>query len=705
MLARSGVKLLDFGLAHLVEEARGDEESTALRLSGAGMVAGTLPYMSPEQLTGAKVDARSDIWALGVVLYEMLAGRRPFEGGSTATLMVAILQHEPPSLTSLEPLAPPALEHVVGRCLAKDPQARWQTARDVATELGWVSDGRTAAPAPALTPETTARRRTRWRTWALRAAAVLALAASVTGAWWWLTRTARPVLDPKRIAVSAFENRTGDASLDPIGRTTADHIGEGLARLPGVQVVPAQAGAGLVVSGTYSLDGGDLRIQPRLTDATTGRFQALAPAVGPRSTPTAAVEAARQRVMGAVAVRLDPFWLGGRDPDPPTYDAYQEFLTAWELGAEPIPHLRRALELDPGFVAAELALVAWSANYGDYPEASRRLAVLEGQRATLSPVQRLHVDNLRARLSGRLGDAYAAAREERKLLPENTLAAFHFAGSAVDANRLREAVEALTAPLDWTRFHARAGQASGGYFWNLSTTLHRLGEHERELLEIRRGQRLHPDILWLHNQEAYALAALGRLEETERVVAERTALASAGQRGNLFLFVGLELRAHGHREASARLLARSREALESCPPEEAKTQGIRGMLALLLRLEGRLDEAQRIYGRLARETPVDSAWLWATEQGVTAAARGDRATALRVSGELGRLDRPFLLGRHTFQRARIAAQLGDKDDAVALLGVAIAQGYFSQDQNWIHLEPSLEGLRGYPPFEELMKPQ
>jgi TolB-like protein/tetratricopeptide (TPR) repeat protein len=555
----------------------------------------------------------------------------------------------------------------------------------------------------------------------------------VAGVWSWRGRAAKPSLDAMRVAVAIFENRTGDASLDTLGKTVADHISDGLTRIQGLQVAPgptaltdpagvrapdeppstrdpvstlaAETGAGLVVSGTYSLEGGALRIQPRLTDATSGQFQALPPAVGPRTTPMTALEAARQRVMGAVAVRLDPFWLGGREPNPPTYEAYQEFLTAWELGAQPIPHLRRALELDPGFSSAEMSLIGWLLNSQDYPEASRRLGILEGRRTTLSPTQRLWVDAMRAMLSGRNGDAYVAAREARKLLPEDALAAFRFAGSAVDANRLREAVEALTAPLDWTRFHARAGHASGGYFWILTTTLHRLGEHERELLEIRRGQVLHPDVSWLLGQETYALAALGRLGEMERGIAARASLASAGQRGHLLLFVGLELRAHGHRDASAKTLARSLEALQSCPPAEAETQGTRGMRALLLQLAGRADEAQPILDQLARETPPDRAWIWAGDRGVCAALRGDRGQALRISDELGRLQLPFLLGRNTFARARIAAQLGEKEMAADLLRAAFAQGYTSQDQNWIHLEPSLTGLRGYPPFAELMKPQ
>jgi serine/threonine-protein kinase len=128
MLTRSGVKLLDFGLARLREEDKGGAESTVSHSTEAGTVVGTVPYMSPEQLQGKAVDARSDIWALGVVLYEMLSGRRAFGGATAPSIMAAILEREPEPLGRLDPLMPAALEHVVRRCLAKDPEARWQSA-------------------------------------------------------------------------------------------------------------------------------------------------------------------------------------------------------------------------------------------------------------------------------------------------------------------------------------------------------------------------------------------------------------------------------------------------------------------------------------------------------------------------------------------------------------------------------------------------
>jgi TolB-like protein len=735
MLVKSGVKLLDFGLARLTEEPQGDEESTALRPSGVGMVAGTLPYMSPEQLTGASVDARSDIWALGVVLYEMLTGHRPFEGGSTATLMVAILQRDPPPLLSVEPLAPPALEHVIGRCLAKDPEARWQTARDVASELGWVSAGRTEAPVPTPTPATSDLPRHRRRAWVLGGTAVLVVAASATGAWWWRARATKPNLDPKRIVVAVFENRTGDESLDPIGRMVADHIVDGLTRLEGVQVVPGskvllersspgkaqtsarrdpvqqlarETGAGLAVSGTYSQEGEDLRIQPRLTDAASGRFQALDPAIGPRSAPMTAVESARQRVMGAVAVRFDPSWVGLPDARPPTYDAFLEYRAFLEGADDPIPHLRRTVELDSDFAQARFDFIGTSFAGGRYyPEAARHATALEGRKARLTPFQRLLVDADRDWLAGRTGDAYLAMREARKIWPADPVAVAVCSWFAQNAYRFREAVEALTAPLDWERVHARSHRRAASYFWNLTHMLHDLGEHERELAEARRGRRLYPRLSWLQEQEAYALAALGRLDEMERVVTERLSLASAGQRGWLFLCLGLELRTHGHPEASAKMLARSLEALQGCPPDEARTPGTRAELALFFRLTGRWGEARALYDQLAREAPADTekAVVWVGDLGVVAALCGDRATALRISDELGRLRRPYLFGVNTYERARIAAQLGERDRAVDLLRMAMAQGFIlSSESNGLHMEPSFEALRGYPPFDEVMRP-
>ena len=119
-------------------------------LTREGTILGTLHYMSPEQLEGKDVDARTDIFAFGVVLYEMLSGRRPFEGKSQASVIGAILEQDPPPVTSLQPLTPPLLAELVARCLAKDPDGRWQSVRDLMRQLEWIA-ARTDAAASAAT--------------------------------------------------------------------------------------------------------------------------------------------------------------------------------------------------------------------------------------------------------------------------------------------------------------------------------------------------------------------------------------------------------------------------------------------------------------------------------------------------------------------------------------------------------------------------
>lgn len=142
MLAKSGAKLLDFGLAKLRQESLvipGESDVTrSTPLTGQGAIVGTLQYMSPEQLEGKEVDQRSDIFAFGAILYEMISGRRAFESSSQASLIASILKGQPRSLREMEARPPRSLERTVEQCLAKDPDDRWQSAGDLKRELAWI---------------------------------------------------------------------------------------------------------------------------------------------------------------------------------------------------------------------------------------------------------------------------------------------------------------------------------------------------------------------------------------------------------------------------------------------------------------------------------------------------------------------------------------------------------------------------------------
>jgi eukaryotic-like serine/threonine-protein kinase len=157
MLTKSGLKLLDFGLAkfHLPEAKAILSGVSALvtkeqkNLTAEGSIVGTFQYMAPEQLEGKEIDPRTDIFAMGVILYEMATGQKAFTGTSHASLIAAILSSEPAPISQVQPMTPPALDRVVKTCLAKNPEDRWQTAHDVMLELKWIAEAGSQAGVPA----------------------------------------------------------------------------------------------------------------------------------------------------------------------------------------------------------------------------------------------------------------------------------------------------------------------------------------------------------------------------------------------------------------------------------------------------------------------------------------------------------------------------------------------------------------------------
>jgi Tol biopolymer transport system component len=179
MLTRSGAKLLDFGLARPIGLSGASDLTTsptvAAPLTAEGTILGTFQYMAPEQLEGGEADSRADLWALGCVLYEMATGKRAFSGTTQASLISAIMRDQPRAIAELTPATPPALDHLIRMCLAKDPDERIQTAHDVRLQLQWIGEGGSQAGAPAIEGR---RRRTpawiSWTGWGVAALAVIA---------------------------------------------------------------------------------------------------------------------------------------------------------------------------------------------------------------------------------------------------------------------------------------------------------------------------------------------------------------------------------------------------------------------------------------------------------------------------------------------------------------------------------------------------
>ena len=223
MLVPGGVKLLDFGIAkaHLDAAQDADGTMTTSPLTQPGTIVGTLNYMAPEQLEGRQVDARADIWALGCVMYETLSGERAFDGASTSSVIAAVLASEPPQLSRLSAALPQPIVRVLRTCLAKDPDNRWQSARDLARQLRWLSDAQVMQldPRSASALSQTDPRPHRWTRMAIGLVLFLACAAGASAL---LLLRSRPIQPVRRLFLvlppEVVIYPTGGPFISPDGR-------------------------------------------------------------------------------------------------------------------------------------------------------------------------------------------------------------------------------------------------------------------------------------------------------------------------------------------------------------------------------------------------------------------------------------------------------------------------------------------------------
>jgi tetratricopeptide (TPR) repeat protein len=465
--------------------------------------------------------------------------------------------------------------------------------------------------------------------------------------------------------------------------------------------------AALVVAGTYDLRGDQLEVQARVVDPWQGTVvYTAAPVRCPRADPLAGLEPLRQHVTGAVAWRSDRKFRGSWNGfHPPRYDALLEYRQGQaehngQDDASAVAHFEKAAALDPEFYLAQIDLVDTLHDISRCEEAAKKLVAVETNLGQMEPGERLDVRFLHAELDGRLLDVLAAVREMAALseFPED----FNFALGLWETalNRPAEAIRALSSlPADSPALNDMRDSAR---MVNLAEAYHMNRDYEGQLKVARKGQHRFPNVLELYSEEAGALAALGRLDDVEKAI-EACEATQGGfvfrNLGSIILTAAAELCAHGHREASLKMAKRALAWYQARPPTEAaKSQGM--LMLALWRCERWADAKAIADARLAKKP--DSIVLHGIVA-MLAARLGDLAQARRVEEELAALTRPCLYGEHTYQRACIAAQLGEKDRALALLRDAFAQGYWFS--TFVHTDMDLEPLWGYPPYEELMKPK
>ncbi|MGB5402105.1 MAG: protein kinase [Thermoanaerobaculia bacterium] len=287
------IRVLDFGLAKLLPTRAPDgtdpdsTEPTEV-LTGEGKVVGTTPYMSPEQLRGRPLDARSDIFSLGILLYWMSTGSHPFGRDTSADVISAILTANPPPVTEIKEDIPRHLARVIRHCLEKEPSQRFQTALDVRNELVGlreeVSGGTAPVSSASLFPAEPRKRQNLWMSFAAIAALLLVV---VGGFLWWRNRAPQPQ-DLRTLAVLPFANLTGDPENDHLGEVFSSGLMDKLSDLHGVQMVGRselaglvedqaaaseigkRLGVGSVVEGEILSEGERQRVVVNLTDTATG---------------------------------------------------------------------------------------------------------------------------------------------------------------------------------------------------------------------------------------------------------------------------------------------------------------------------------------------------------------------------------------------------------------------------------------------------
>jgi serine/threonine protein kinase/tetratricopeptide (TPR) repeat protein len=419
MVSRDGhLKVLDFGLAkvRMAETPEGGSDSLAETdfLTGHGQILGTTPYMSPEQLKGQPADHRSDIFALGTILYEIATGAHPFHADSSAEVISSILSHAPPRVTAIRNDLPDELGAVIGRCLEKDPAHRFQTARELHDALAHAlsetsgpievgsKPGRetpTEVFAPTQAPPAGSGTRTSGR-WLAAAVAAAIVTAGAIG--FWSTRgESEPAL--QSVAVLPFANLTGDPELDRLAEATGSGLISTLREVESLQVVgrslawgqrdpsPAamrrELAVGSVVNGEIQSDGIALKSTISLTDTATGFV------LWSHAYTTEADQAYRsQKAMARDLANFlsIPFTVNDRRrmaerPDGSTaaYDYYvtgQRFLNAEEDARAPqaaAENFRQALRIKPDFVLAHVGL----------SEALWQIYYLDGDRTTLAAAE------------------------------------------------------------------------------------------------------------------------------------------------------------------------------------------------------------------------------------------------------------------------------------------------------------------------------
>ena len=719
IIDRAGsTRIIDFGIARsLAVKSR----------TGAGVMIGTPEYMSPEQVEGKEVDPRSDIYSLGIILYEMLTGRVPFEGDTPFTVGVKQKSETPKNPKLLNPNIPDDLNGLILKCLEKDRSRRYPSAPDVRAELERVKKGlpTTERIAPERRSFTSKEITVKFQPRKIIIPALGVIAVIVAAVIFWPKKASN--LDPKLVAVAVFENKTGDPKLDYIGSMAANRIMQGLAQVGKFSIAPmpsadalaaeskgkdklralaAVTKAGKIVHGDYYLQGDNIQFDAWVEDmAAKKNILALEPVSGAIADPAAALEPLRLKLMGGLAGVFDPVlrdWLSLLK-EPPKLEAYREYIEGSEAFYRSefptaVEHFLRAAERDPSLKVALMYAAIALDNMDQYAKGQELVREVAKSRADLSSGERLFLDWHEA---GYRGDSEASLRTCRQIAADYKTWDWTYQNGyeAIWSNCPQEAVEVLSRLDPFAEVYKTWSSA---YWGVLARAHHMLGNYKLELKDARSGRMQSPESLYMLYCEARPLAALGHMKGLQKVIEISKTLPPEGRYypGRIMLRAGRELRTHGFKEDAVKVLNQALQWFDGRPAEEKTSIENRFAQAETLYVLGKWVEAKALFERLHGDVQDDIDYLGYL--GVVSVQTGDKEEALKISKKLEDDKRPYLFGNPTYWRSRIASLLGDKEGAVNLLRQATKEGFAYFD---IHPTEDFESLADYPPYIQLMKPK
>jgi tetratricopeptide (TPR) repeat protein/TolB-like protein/predicted Ser/Thr protein kinase len=564
-------KIIDFGLAKLVEPVSGDGVTATVRVPNTdpGMIVGTVTYMSPEQARGGRVDHRSDVFSFGVMLYEMLAGRAPFQGQSQLDTLHAILTQAMPQLPALTGLPDDTardVQRVIYKCTAKDPDDRYQGMKDVVVDLRAVrrrfessSGTTTSVPASATTREAAPATRSMG---VIAIAAVAAVVLLVAAMWAWRPweRSARreaTVGGKPAVAVLYFENQTGDPSLDWMRTGLTDMMVTDLSQSPDIEVlgtdrvyqildelkraddkvitadlvqeIADRAGVDRVLVGSFVKAGDTLRINARLQEADTGKIVTAerVEGVGEASLFSLVDELTRRiKSQMALLAANRPGALLARPGDAPevgldrgvteittssieAYRYYAEGINLHEryLETQAAPLLEKAVEIDPSFAMALAKLAVISNNLGLTDKSREYAKRAFDNRERLTPRERHYIEGYYySRRRETIPRAIEAYRQGLALHPEHQASRHNLALLYSGLERFEESA----AEYEELR---RRGTSNPTTYGNLAGIYASGGDTARARQVLEQFLAGHPESAAAHQNLGEVLVMEGRLQE------------------------------------------------------------------------------------------------------------------------------------------------------------------------------------------------